>query len=237
LITLGGNASRLSLQDWDAVAHAADVDPQSSGFRAFTLSYIVDSADAVDMRVQRAIRNGGTVLKAAKNAAWGYSAYVTDPDGYLWKIASSKRRPLLARRESASPANEEVITPQDVPITIGVADVRRSKTFYENGLGLPVKKSFGAKFVMFSAEGVGSDLGMYKREALAADAAVQPEGSGFHGFTLTHVTDSAARVDQLLARAEEAGGRILKSPATNATGYSGHFADLDGNVWEVASQN
>src|SRR5690348_16448392 len=80
-VTLGGSASRLALQDWDAVAHAADVDPHSSGFRAFTLSYIVDRADAVDALLERATRNGGTVAKPPKNAAWGYSAYVSDPDG------------------------------------------------------------------------------------------------------------------------------------------------------------
>ena len=71
--------------------------------------------------------------------------------------------------------------PTEVPITIGVADMRRAKDFYKEGLGLPVKKAFGSKFVMFSGEDGTSDLGMYRREALADDAAVNPEGSGFHG--------------------------------------------------------
>jgi Glyoxalase/Bleomycin resistance protein/Dioxygenase superfamily len=81
-----------------------------------------------------------------------------------------------------------------------------------------VKKSFGSKFVMFGGGGDGSDLGMYKREALASDAAVQPAVSGFHGFTLAHVADSAEQVDQLLARAENAGGTILKRPGANGRG-------------------
>jgi catechol 2,3-dioxygenase-like lactoylglutathione lyase family enzyme len=237
LIRLGGSASRLALRDWDAVARTADVDPHGSGFRAFTLSYIVDSADAVDALLQRATRNGGTISKPSKNAAWGYSAYVTDPDGYLWKIASSKRRPLLARR-SSSPTNGEVITPQEVPITIGVADMKRSKEFYENGLGLPVKKSFGTKFVMFSGAGDSSDLGMYKREALAEDAAVLPEGSGFHGFTITHAVDSPENVDALLASAVEAGGRLVRPPREGSgPDYFGYFEDLDGNLWQVTSRN
>jgi catechol 2,3-dioxygenase-like lactoylglutathione lyase family enzyme len=52
-----------------------------------------------------------------------------------------------------------------------VADVRRAKDFYEEGLGLPVKKAFGNKFIVFSGGGRTSDLGVYRREALAKDAA------------------------------------------------------------------
>jgi uncharacterized glyoxalase superfamily protein PhnB len=38
-----------------------------------------------------------------------------------------------------------------------------------------------------------------------------------------------------LAKAEEAGARILKPAAkTFWGGYNGYFADLDGHLWEVA---
>jgi catechol 2,3-dioxygenase-like lactoylglutathione lyase family enzyme len=160
---------------------------------------------------------------------------VTDPNGYLWKIASSKRRPLLGRDPSVT-SNGHAIKPQEVPITIGVSDMKRAKRFYQEGLGLPVKKAFGNKFVMFSGEGGGSDLGMYKREALAHDAAVSPEGSGFRGFSMTHVVSTSDEVDDLLARAATAGATIIK-PAAGADRdrYSGYFADLDGNLWQVAS--
>jgi uncharacterized protein len=235
-IGLGPNASRLALRRWDAVAGEAGVQADTSGFRAFTLSYILESADDVDRILGRVERHGGRVSKPPKNAVWGYSAYVTDPGGYLWKIASSKRRALLGR--SASVTNDEhAITPQEVPITIGVADMRRAKEFYAEGVGLPVKKAFGNKFVMFGGEGGTSDLGMYKREALAKDAAVAPEGDGFHGFSLTHVVDSAQRVDELLARVARAGAEIVRQP--NGAGqaeYSGSFADLDGNLWRVTSR-
>ena len=136
----------------------------------------------------RAEEHGGKISKQPKNALWGYSAYVTDPDGYLWKVASSKRRPLLGRGESVV-ANGRPSAAQAVPITIGVGDMKRAKDFYEAGVRLPVKKDY-RKFVMFSGEGRTSELGMYKREALADDAAVQAEGSGFHGFSITHVVDS-----------------------------------------------
>jgi predicted enzyme related to lactoylglutathione lyase len=236
-VSLGPNASCLALRRWDAVADGAGVRAHTSGFRAFTLSYILESADEVDQVLDRLERHGGRVSKPPKNAAWGYSAYVTDPSGYLWKIASSKRRPLLGRKGTAT-NNGHAINPQEVPITIGVADMKRAKEFYEEGLRLPVKKAFGNKFVMFSGEGGTSDLGMYKREALAKDAAVPPEGSGFHGFSLTHVVDTPQRVDELLARVAHAGGEIVRPPVSPGTGgYSACFADLDGNLWQVASRD
>ncbi len=236
-VSLGPNASRIALRPWDAVAFDAGVQATSSGFRAFTLSYILESADAVDEVLTRAKLHGGRVSKPPKSAFWGYSAYITDPAGCLWKIASAKRRPLLPRKE-ARPTNGRAIKPQEVPITIGVADMKRSKEFYKEGIGLPVKKSFGNKFVMFSGEDGTSDLGMYKREALADDAAVPPDGSGFHGFSIMHVVDSAERVDALLDRAERAGGRIVKVPTrAGSRGYHGYFADLDGNLWQVATGN
>jgi catechol 2,3-dioxygenase-like lactoylglutathione lyase family enzyme len=235
--SLGPNASRICLRDWDEVANDAGLPSDSRGFRAFTLSYILKSAADVDRILSRAEHYGGQVSKPPRNAVWGYSAHVTDPSGYLWKIASSKRRPVL-RREQSVTGNGHVVRPEEVPITIGVADMARAKRFYEEGLGLPVKKAFGNKFVMFSGEGGGSGLGMYKREALAHDAAVLPEGSGFRGFSLTHAVDTAERVDELLARVEGAGATIVKSAArADRGGYSGCFADPDGNLWRVASQN
>ena len=233
-LTLGGDSSRLAIRPWDAVAGEAGVPEQSSGFRGFTLSYILGSADEVDEVLGRAERSGGKLSKPPKNALWGYSAYVTDPSGFLWKIASSKRRPLIARKEPDA-ANGHAIAPQEVPITIGVADLKRAKEFYEDGLGLPVKKDY-RKFVMFSGGHGTSDMGMYKREALADDAAVPANGSGFRGFSVTHVVDSDDRVDAMLDAAARAGGKIVRDAVdTGRGGYSGHFADPDGNLWKVAA--
>jgi catechol 2,3-dioxygenase-like lactoylglutathione lyase family enzyme len=234
-ITLGPNSSRLDLRPWEEVALESGMEPGSSGFRAFTLSYILESADAVDAVLARVERHGGRVSKQPKSAVWGYSAYVTDPSGFLWKIASAKRRPLLGRKAAA---NGQPVKPTEIPLTIGVADMKRSKEFYKNGIGLPVKKSFGNKFVMFEGQDGTSDLGMYQREALARDAAVPAEGSGFHGFSLTHAVHSPAEVDGLLDRAAEAGGQVvLPAAEANGPGYFGCFADLDGNVWRVTSRN
>jgi catechol 2,3-dioxygenase-like lactoylglutathione lyase family enzyme len=237
-VKLGPNSSRIHLRDWNDVALDAGVQPTSSGFRAFTLSYILESADQVDQVLSRVERHGGRISKPPKSAFWGYSAYVTDPSGYLWKIASSKGRPLLGRKQSAA-VNGQAVTPKEVPITIGVADMKLAKQFYKDAIGLPVKKAFGNKFVMFEGQDGTSDLGMYKREALADDAAVAPQGSGFHGFSLTHTVRSPEEVDALLARASDAGGEVVM-PGKEGDGgrrYFGYFADLDGNLWQVASRN
>jgi catechol 2,3-dioxygenase-like lactoylglutathione lyase family enzyme len=232
-VRLGGSASELALRPWDSVAADAGLPADSSGFRAFTLSYIVESAGEVDAVLERAQRYGGTVSKPPKNAVWGYSAYVTDPSGCLWKVASSKRRPLLGRVETVATGGRPV-EPREVPITIGVTDMKRAKAFYKDGLGLPVKKDY-RRFVMFGGETGASDLGMYQRDALAGDAAVDPAGSGFRGFSLTHRVDSAERVDALLARAAQAGGTIVKAASgVRGGGYGGYFADPDGNLWRAS---
>jgi uncharacterized protein len=236
-ISLGPNSSRFILRPWDTLAVDAGAEATTAGFRAFTLSYIVESADQVDAVLARAERHGGRISKPPKGAFWGYAGYVTDPSGYLWKIASSKGRGPLARKEPAA-SNGAAVKPTEVPITIGVADMKRAKEFYKDGIGLPVKKAFGNKFVMFEGEGGTSDLGMYKREALAKDAAVAPDGSGFRGFTLTHTVDSPSAVDALLTRATQAGARVVqRATDANRRGYFGYFADLDGNLWQVASRS
>jgi uncharacterized protein len=237
LVDLGADASPIALRSWQDVAFDAGIEATSSGFRAFTLSYILDSADAVDALLARAERHGGRVSKPPKNSFWGYSAYLTDPSGCLWKIASSKGRPILGRKRSPA-GNAVAIVPKEVPLTIGVADMKRSKQFYKDGIGLPVKKTFGNKFMMFEGQNGTSDLGMYKREALADDAAVEPQGSGFHGFSLTHAVDSPKLVDTLLAKAAAAGGRIVKPAGDGGRqrGYFGYFADPDDNLWQVVAR-
>ena len=71
--------------------------------------------------------------------------------------------------------------------------------------------------------------------ALAADAGLPEEGSGFRAIALAYNARSRAEVDAVLAEAAAAGATIPK-PAEDAFwgGYSGYFADPDGHLWEVA---
>lgn len=229
-VALGPRASKLVLRPWDAVATDAGVASESSGFRGFTLSYILDTAEGVDEVLESLERHGGVISQPPKGAVWGYSAYVTDPAGHLWKIASSKRRPLFGRKSGSA-----TVRPKEVPLTIGVADMSRAKGFYRDGLGLPVKKDY-KKFVMFEGDEHASDLGMYQREALAGDAAVAPAGSGFPGFSLTHVAGSPTQVDAVLRQAVRSGGQVVRPPVDGNGAYGGYFADPDGNLWNVMAR-
>jgi uncharacterized protein len=117
-------------------------------------------------------------------------------------------------------------------ITLGVADLERSRAFYE---GLGWRRSMkGAEGVVFFQTG-GMALALYPREELAKDAGVNAEGQGFCGMTLAYNARTREDVNAVLAEAVRAGGRVVKA-AQEAFwgGYSGYFADPDEFLWEVA---
>jgi uncharacterized protein len=120
-------------------------------------------------------------------------------------------------------------------ITLGVEDVDRAKRFYGDGLGWPVHQDYG-QWVCFSLNDGSTGLGLLARDALAADAGVAAEGTGFRGITLSYLVDSEDRVAGVLAEAAAAGATITK-PAETAPwgGTSGYFTDPDGYLWKVAA--
>ena len=116
-------------------------------------------------------------------------------------------------------------------ITLGVADLARSRAFYR-ALGWQESPASQAEVAFYQAGGV--IFALFGREALAGDAAVTPGQGMFPGFTLAHNVASAAAVDDTLAEAVQAGGRLIR-PGDKADwgGYRGYFADPDGFLWEV----
>ena len=116
-------------------------------------------------------------------------------------------------------------------ITLGVADVVRSRAFYEQlgWSGQEVEET-----VFFQAGGVV--LVLWGREKLAADASIVDIGSsGFGGIALAHNVRSDEEVRQVVAAAQAAGATVTRAPApTFYGGYAGCFTDPDGHVWEVA---
>jgi len=120
-------------------------------------------------------------------------------------------------------------------ITLGVKDVNRAKEFYSKGLGWPIQQEQG-DWVAFSLNNGTSALGLLPREALAGDAGVAADGSGFRGITFSYIVRSEEQVDAVLAEAKRAGGKIAK-PAERQQwgGYSGYFTDPDGYLWKVAA--
>jgi len=118
-------------------------------------------------------------------------------------------------------------------ITLGVEDLPASTQFYQKGLGFPLSDHSNDNISFFTLNGAW--LALYSREALAKDANMDSNGSGFSGITLAHNVKSKEEVQNILQIAKRAGGKITK-PAQDTFwgGYSGYFSDLDGHLWEVA---
>jgi catechol 2,3-dioxygenase-like lactoylglutathione lyase family enzyme len=117
-------------------------------------------------------------------------------------------------------------------ITLGVADLARSRAFYER---LGWQRAFkAAEGVAFFQTG-GMALALWPLTELTADLKIAPTRAGFAGMALAYNARTRAEVDAVLAEAAAAGGSLLK-PAHDTPwgGYAGYFADPDGFAWEIA---
>lgn len=115
-------------------------------------------------------------------------------------------------------------------VTLGVADLLRSRGFYEQlgWRGQEVEET-----VFFQAG--GQAIVLWGRDKLAADCGVVDVGSSFGGIALAHNVGSREQVDEVLSAAEAAGATVTKRPGeTFYGGYAGCFRDPDGHVWEIA---
>jgi len=118
-------------------------------------------------------------------------------------------------------------------VTLGVRDLEKSKKFYAETLGWKLSGASNEGIAFFQAGGVV--LALFPREELAKDAVVEPDGSGFAGFTLAYNARSEAEVDEIIADLRSKGVKIVKEPQKVFWGgYSSYFADPDNNRWEVA---
>ena len=119
-------------------------------------------------------------------------------------------------------------------ITLGVADLDKATTFYEQVLATPPNKTHdGVRFI----ELPGVWLGLFPLANLAKDIAddMAPTRGGFPGFSLAHNARSEGDVRAICERARAAGAKIVKEPqATFWGGFHFYFSDPDGYYWEVA---
>ena len=116
-------------------------------------------------------------------------------------------------------------------ITLGVADLERSRRFYER-LGWRGQEVEGTVFLQAG----GLALVLWDREKLAVDCGfgASPDG-GFGGIALAHNVRSSPEVDEVIAAAQSAGATVTRPPAeTFYGGYAGVFTDPDGHAWEIA---
>ena len=117
-------------------------------------------------------------------------------------------------------------------VTLGVADLERSRDFYER---LGWRRSMAdAEGVVFFQAGCMA-LALFPRHELAKDANIAPDGNGFQGMSLSYNARTRLEVDAVLEEAKAAGAKLLKrGQEAFWGGYSGYFSDPDGFLWEVA---
>jgi predicted lactoylglutathione lyase len=117
-------------------------------------------------------------------------------------------------------------------ITLAVKDLPRSRAFYETGMGWSA--AFANDEVAFYQIG-GAVLSLFSLSSFLEDAGLSPESIKTGTVALAHNVRAREDVDSVMEQAARAGARILKTPRpTPWGGYSGHFADLDGQPWEIA---
>lgn len=123
--------------------------------------------------------------------------------------------------------------PRITMITLGVTDIAASTAFYER-LGFRRSSASNDNVTFFHTN--GTVLGLFGRDALAADAEVEPiPPQGFEGVALAHNLGSRVEVDAAWDFAVQCGAKPVKKPhEVFWGGYSGYFADPDGHLWELA---
>ena len=119
-------------------------------------------------------------------------------------------------------------------VTLGAADISRSKAFYSKTLGWT--PFFEAEDTVFFDLG-GIVLGLYAHKGLSEDMKrnLMAAPEAYRDFALAHNVRSEAEVDAAFAKLKAAGAAILKEPERAPWGgYCGYFADPDGHPWEIA---
>jgi uncharacterized protein len=115
-------------------------------------------------------------------------------------------------------------------ITLGIADIARSKRFYVEGFGW--KPVFETPEIVFYQMN-GLMLGTWLASALEADMQRALARPG--AFSLAHNVVAQREVQPLLDRLAAHGGRPLRdADAPPHGGFRGYVADPDDHAWEIA---
>lgn len=116
-------------------------------------------------------------------------------------------------------------------ITLGVADIARSRRFYVEGFGwTPVFEQGDIIFYQMN----GLMLGTWAKASLEEDMARGPILTP-GAFAVAHNVASADAVQPLIEKLAAAGGKILRpADAPPHGGMRGYVADPDDHAWEIA---
>lgn len=124
-------------------------------------------------------------------------------------------------------------------ISLPIADRRTSFAYYRDGLGLEAVGELAGDGIpeplQFELAG-GLRIMLVPRggfEWVIGDHEVAPEGTSECIIGLGLPTATA--VDDLVARAVSAGGRLVTEPGQQPWGYTGTFADPDGHLWMITA--
>ena len=116
-------------------------------------------------------------------------------------------------------------------ITLGVENLAKTAAFYD-ALGWK-RASKEEGIIAYNLQNM--TLALFPLEELAKDVTASVSRGSYSTVTLAYNVRSEEEVDSTLQEAKKIGAEIIK-PAEKVFwgGYSGYFADPDGQLWEVA---
>ena len=116
-------------------------------------------------------------------------------------------------------------------ITLGIAELARSRRFYAEGFGwTPAFESDDVIFYQMN----GFVLATWRTEALANDM-MRSDLMRPGAFALAHNVRDKDHVVPLIERLIASGGNLLRAPDEPAHGgFRGYVADPDAHAWEIA---
>jgi catechol 2,3-dioxygenase-like lactoylglutathione lyase family enzyme len=116
-------------------------------------------------------------------------------------------------------------------LTLGVADMARSRRFYVDGFGwTPVFENDEIVFYQMN----GFVLGTFSKPALEQEMS-RPTLAGAGSYALAHNVAAQADVEVVMQQLLAAGGRLLRAAdAPPHGGFRGYVADPDEHAWEIA---
>jgi predicted lactoylglutathione lyase len=123
-------------------------------------------------------------------------------------------------------------------LTLGVNDLKKSLTFFRDGLGWKTQGIIGTEFengetVVFELNN-GMLFSLYERKNLAWDSGIAQQPESTTEFSIGYLVNNEEEVKIIMEQAEKAGAKIIKpAQKTFWGGYGGYFQDIDGHLWEI----
>lgn len=116
-------------------------------------------------------------------------------------------------------------------MTLGSADLDRSRRFYSEGFGW--EPSFANDEILFYQMN-GFVLGLFLQAALETDMG-RKTVAGAGAYALAHNVGTQDEVEPLIEQLVTAGASLLRAAdAPPHGGFRGYVADPDGHAWEIA---